>query len=244
MKDDPQGPRVDAYKELVDRLKPPALFVELPRTGQGTDNWVLACPVDKEQVVARAIDRMFKGDRKARHLKFGEHGIWELLPLAVAVQAKNGNGPNKPQARKAGDWPASVIAVHNGLLLLGGSPEAVRRLFRPDGQLAQNADYQACTATLNRLAGKNCSARLFFRLGDLERQTLTELQTGMIKDSQFLTQIMRGLLLAGPDRPGGGIDFKKLPKPAAVAGLLKGYGGGSCDLTEDTWSLVLTLSGN
>ncbi len=223
LKDDPVGPRVDLRKELLARFRSPLWFLDWPGQASNGDTWVIGCPVEQPPAVARAVDRLFQGDRAARRLAFAEHGLWQVQPEKVPA---NGNGQNS-QARPAdlgnGDWtlPASAIGVTRETLLLAGSPDLVRRLFGRSQPLAQDADYRRTTAALDRLAGKS-SLRSFFRLGPLLRQTLTELRESK-------------------PRPNGGIDFRRLPGPDEVASELTGDGGLSARMSGDSWSFVLIL---
>ncbi len=243
LKDDPAGPRVDVRKELVARVRGPLLYLERPRNNDSGDNWMMSSAVEQPTAVARAVDRLFKGDKDARRLPFGEHGLWQVLPETPSGNGKSVSRQDKDKAEPDWTLPASAIGVHKGFLLMAGSPELVRQTFQERPPLARDASYQRTTAALDRLAGKSSSLRLFYRLGPLEQQALSELRAGKNRDGNVLARMMRLLLLAGPDRPGGGIDFKKLPTPDKVASLLIGDAGLSGHLTGDTWSFVLILGG-
>jgi hypothetical protein len=230
LRDDPKGPQVDVHQELLARFRLPQTFLELPRVGKSTSNWLGACPIDREEAVADAVQRLFKGDKAARRLDFGAHGLWQIDPEGKPVDPKAG-----PQR------PAAAASVHKGLIVLASSPEVIRHVFRDERPLAQDADYRRTAAALERLAGKAASVRAFFRLGLLERQTLEELRADKEKVQDLVAAVIRALSLSGPDRPGKGIDFKKLPSPDAVAPLLIGQGGLSADLAGDTWTFVMVL---
>jgi hypothetical protein len=241
LKDDPIGPRVDVRNELLTRFRRPLLVVGMPRTGRSTDDRLFGFPIEEERGVAAVIDRLFKGDSEARRLEFGTHGMWQVYPLGRPPNLKSEaalNGKDEDEKNRA---PSEAVTVHKDMLLTATSPHLIRQLFSEGSPLSGADDYRRVCAGLDRVAGKTASVRLFFRLGPLERQVLAELRAGPKKAAGATTGILRSLFPPSLERPGTGIDFKKLPAPDALATFLEGHGGVSATLTGDTWTFVVTL---
>ena len=234
LKEDSVGPKVDLRKELVDRLRTPVTYLQMPPGDKGSPRWLIASPIVQAAGVADAVDRLFKGDKSAHKLAFGEHGLWQVLPEGTTEQGKE----------KKTDWslPASALGVHKQLLLFASAPELVRQVFTHDQPLARDPAYQAMRADLTRLTGQAASLRLFLRMGLLQRETLAELRSEESKAKTMLGSLLQEVIRSGNKRPGKGIDFKSLPSADDVAAFMGGQGGVSANLTGDTWSMVMILT--
>jgi hypothetical protein len=243
LKEDKVGPRVDLRKELLARFRRPVVFLDAHRLGKSGERWLLAAPVEEETGVADAVDRLFKGDKSAHRLPFGDHGVWQVLPEALPREGpKKEDGPGDGKNKSEWSLPASAVAVHKNLFLIAGSPDLVRQVFGAEKSLVQDADYQRTSSILNQRKDEPVSLRIFFRLGPLEQQALGALRTGDPRPQNLIAGMLLRQTLSGPDWPGRGVDFKKLPSPDEVAAAMGGQGAASANLTGDTWSFTLILT--
>lgn len=170
IKTDPAGPMVDIKNEIVLQLGDRATQVTyfLKPITPDTERTVLIFEISGDaKKLNAAIDKMMIDEEKAGGAKkheFGEHIIWQLLPLEA------GDGRDGAVGRRGDDeeerlMPPASFCVAHGCLLRGSHVDAIKHLLeKPPALLIDAADLKRVNAALDKLTDGDESFRYFDRL--------------------------------------------------------------------------------
>jgi hypothetical protein len=229
---DPDGPRVDLRKEVVDQLQSPLFFLTdlAPKTTR--ERRLVAARVKQDKVVAGALNKLFKDDKSARKLAFGDHGLWEILP-------EKSKKKDKRETNFA--LPASALAVHQSHFLQGATPEMLKEVFAAKDGLAGAPEYQRIMDELTALAGDSACCRVFFRLAGKAGAAYEDFRADKQRD-ELLARWLRTLVVnTAPEQNKTVFDLNTLPVFDKLQIHFTGEGGAVLVSLNDGWSLEITI---
>jgi len=231
LKTDPNGPKIDIYKGLIDHLGTRANLVsdiEIP-VGLKSERLMALIEVKDPATVAKTVEQAFKNDPQAKKRIFRGQTIWEITKEEGLTDASElmieGAGfvsaddaaPKKRTGDDEPKLPNMAITVYAGHLVVGTHVEIVEDLVVRGTRLpnlGQMDDFQRVHAALVKLGAKNDSFRFFARTDESYRATYELLRQGKLPEAEtLLARILNGL--SGPQEEGvirkQEIDGSKLP---------------------------------
>jgi len=152
LKNDPNGPKIDLQKGLVDCLKERATMItdyHLPIDTK-SERWLVAIEVDHPEVVAETVQKAFEHDPSAKRRIIAGHVIWEIIQqdsIHDAPTLRRGRlcggalaGDRSSRRRRRKQADASELSDHGGQ----GAPDCVvaRRLCGSAAEEAGGRQYR------------------------------------------------------------------------------------------------------
>jgi hypothetical protein len=229
---DPDGPRVDLRTQVIDQLQSPLFFLTDLAPNTTKERGLFAARVKQDKVVAGALNKLFKDDKSARKLTFGDHGLWEILPEK-----------SKKKDKRDTDFalPASALAVHQSYFLQGTTPAMLKEVLAAGDALAGAPEYQRIMDELTALAGDSACYREFFRLagkaGAAYEDFRADKQLGELPAKWLRTLVVN----TAPDQNKTAFDLGKLPVFDKLQMHFAGEGGAVLVSLNDGWSLEITI---
>lgn len=255
LRDDPDGPRVDIRKDLVEHLGDRITLLtdnSLPIDIK-SERLLFAIEVKSPEAVKKTIDKMMQVDPNAQEvtLDTGEK-IWKIVnenpAFAEAVpdiMLDDGgelglSGDEEEQDQDGPKLPNSAIGVINGHLLVASHVEFIAEVaknFKAKESLNSAADYQAVSEFLSRMSAGEHSLRAFSRTATTYQGTYELIRQGKMPQGETLLATALNKLF-GEDEDGierkQQIDGSKLPEFSKVAKYF-GTAGFAMTTQEDGW---------
>ena len=230
--DDPHGPKIDIYKELINHLGERATVltdITVPVHLKSERQMVLI-EVKDTKIVAKTLEKAFKADPAAIKRIFKEHTIWEIKQEETLAEGDElmieGAGFVSEKKKEVKDeeedepvLPNMAVTVFEGHLVVSTHIELRRRAYHSrqgpeesggDGRL-QTGTYGAGESRHERTA--KTSIRYFNRTDETFRHTYEMIKIGKLPESESMfARILNGMLSEDEDtvrKPE--IDGSKLP---------------------------------
>jgi len=262
LKIDPNGPRIDIYKEFIDHFGARATLLSDVKLPVDIKSERLLAVVELKgagsaAVVAKTIEKAFKDDPQAKRRVYQGQVIWEITQdesLAEETELMiEGAGfvstqAPKEQEKKKDDeetkLPNMAITVFLDHLVVSTHVDFIQDFIahhaKGGGNLGLANDYQRVRAELTALGSDNDSFLFFSRTDESYRATYELLQQGKLPEAEtVLARLLNALL--GPKEEGAvrppEIDGSKLPNFDLVKKYL-GPGGLFAQTEEGGWWLV------
>jgi hypothetical protein len=237
LRDDPNGPKVDLVKDLVNNLGQRATFITdyiMPITPT-SERTCLGITAADEKALALAVRKSMETDPNVKHRFFQGHDIWEMTEEAVAAPEVEIEDPNRPQqsrkplrervaerdqgAEEEGMperlLPRSAVTVARGHLFIASHVDFLEKILSqdPNTSLSSQADYKLVMQEMQSLGAGQESFRLFVRQGRAVRPTYELIRVNKLPEAQTLlaTAINRLLTKEGETSRTAQIDGSKLP---------------------------------
>ncbi len=254
LENDPNGPRVNVRRDLIQHLGHRVTFFSdcthpiTPRS----ERFVAAVEVTNTEAVAKTINQALQADPTARRQEVQGLAVWEIVneeedeDLTLTVEfSTTGLGFGAPQEaepqEKAPALPNAAVAVVDGRLLISSHVEYLKEIVAglPQHSLAQSSDYVRTSEALERLgAGHECS-RIFSRSDETYHATYELIREGRMPDSESLLGKLLNRLK--PEEMKGRrpqhIDGSKLPEFDVVRRYL-GPAGIFTEAHDQGWTLT------
>jgi hypothetical protein len=254
---DPNGPRINIRRELIDHLAERVTVladVKLP-VDTKSERLLVLVEVAKPDVVAKALEKAFKGDpaAKKRVTKEGQI-IWELTqdePLAeddTDFQIEGAGFVSKEETAAADDeeepedrvLPNMAMTVFKGHLVVSTHVdyiiEFIERFGKPEN-LAGTPEFKQVDAALKRLGSASDSFRFFTRTDESYRATYELVKQNKLPQSETMLARLLNTMFK-PQEEGGvrkqAIDGKLLPDFEKVVQYF-GPGGMYVQSEKDGW---------
>jgi hypothetical protein len=251
---DPNGPRVDIRKGLIEHAGQRVMFFtdyRLPITPQ-SERWMLALEVTDPAVVTRTLQKAMSADPNAKQRKIGGLDIWEIVEEeATEVEQRKTSGPpgvGSPKKQEEDEEEEKVnpllkhaaLGVVRGYLLVASHVDFMAEVIQrkdKDPTLDKAPDYLAVDAALRGIGAGMNSFRHFGRTDKAYRPTYELIQQGKMPEAETLFGSLLNKWL-GPEEEGvlreQQIDGRKLPDFEKVRPYL-GPGGLFADTEDDGW---------
>ncbi len=256
---DPNGPRINIRRELIDHLAERVTVladVKLP-VDTKSERLLVLVEVAKPDVVAKALEKAFKGDpaAKKRVTKEGQI-IWELTqdePLAedeTDFQIEGAGFVSKEEAAVEQEeepedrvLPNLAMTVFKGHLVVSTHVEYIIEFLERHAKgpnLAATPDFIKVDVALKRLGSANDSFRFFTRTEESYRATYELIKQNKLPQSEtMLARLLNAMFK--PQEEGAvrkqAIDGKLLPDYEKVAKYF-GAGGVYVQSEKDGWFIV------
>ena len=267
LKFDALGPMIDIEKELVDQLGERVTLVSDVKIPVDLKSERLIVAIEllgpkSAAVVAKTLDKAFKGDPAAKKREFHGHVIWELIneatdePEAFQVEGvgpvagKGGGGGDEKEGEaeeeSAPILPNMAFTVVNGQLFVGTHVEFMEEVIGKGGvapPMIKSNDYLRISEALTRLGATKDSFRFFTKTDESYRGTYELLKQGKLPQAETLfAKLLNGMLGTGEkgEVRKQEIDGSKLPEFTSVQKYL-GPAGSYVHSEEDGWFIVGVL---
>jgi len=253
MATDPDGPRVDIRKEIVQHLATRATVIGEPKLPITTKSEQILAMVELKNVepVRKAINRLMESDADARKHVIGDVIVWEIVPEQPPVEipeldvfdpydTDTEEDKKKAQEKKLTVPKNSAITVAKGHLIVANHIDYLKMFLKQADQeqgLAAAADYSAVQQALGGLGADVDAFRMFTRTDQAYRTTYELLRTGKMPEAETILGKLLNRLLASEDSDEPReqqIDGSKLPPFTAVAKYL-GPAGTYVRSVDDGW---------
>lgn len=259
---DPNGPRINIRKELVDHLAERVTVlsdVKVP-IDMKSERVLVLVEVKKPDIVAKALEKAFKNDpaAKKRLTKEG-HTIWELTQdEGLAEDATSGfeiegtgfvsnqqGSKDEELAAEAEDpvLPNMAMTVFQGHLIVSTHVEYIIEFLERAGKgagLDATAEFKVVDAALKRLQSNFDSFRFFTRTEESYRGTYELVKQNKLPQSETMVARLLNAMFK-PQEEGAlrkqAIDGSKLPEYEAVMKYF-GPGGFYIQSERDGWLIV------
>lgn len=218
LKSDPNGPKIDIYKGLVDQLGTRANLISdisLP-VNVKSERMMVLLDIKDAATVAKTVEQAFKSDPQAKKRTFRGQTIWEITQEEgvaeaaelkiegtdfVAAQEPESNADEDSDEAKL---PNMAITVFMNHLVVSTHLDFIEDLVVRSSRspnLGGMDDFQRVQVALDKLGGKNDSFRFFARTDESYRATFELLKQGKLPEAEtMLARILNGLL--GPQEEG------------------------------------------
>ncbi len=256
MATDPDGPRVDIRKEIVQHLATRATLIGEPKLPITTKSEQILAMVELKNVepVRKAINRLMESDADARKHVIGDVIVWEIVPEQPPVEVpdlevfdpydtdveEEEEEEEKKKEKKLTVPKNSAITVAKGHLIVSNHIDYLKKFLQQSDDatgLGNAADFQAVQQALEGLGAGTDSFRMFTRTDLAYRTTYELLKAGKMPEAETILAKVLNRLMADEDSDEPRkqqIDGSKLPPFSAVAKYL-GPAGTYVRSTEDGW---------
>jgi hypothetical protein len=227
-----------------------------------SERLLFAIEVKDSKAVAKAIAKLFKGDKTVARREFNGQIIWEIIgdqtptPTAPMIEMpKFGDAPAVPPARpfkkkKSDDGededpprllPHAAVTVWQGNLMIASHMDFLMKIVAPEKKpdlLSDEADYKAVGEEIKKFDAKK-SVRFFSRTDEEYRPTYELIRQNKMPESESLfARLLNGLF--GEKKKGVArrqkIDGRELPEYKMVRRYL-GPAGLQTTSEPDGWFL-------
>jgi hypothetical protein len=260
LKSDPNGPKIDIYKGLVNLLGTRAHLLSDVRVPVGlkSERMMGVIEVKDAATVAKTVEQAFKNDPQAKKRIFRGHTIWEitqeegvaeesseLMIEGAGFVATTEAAPKKEDKPKDDDkkLPNMAITVYKSYLVVGTHVDFIEELIKrgeDPTNLIKMQDFQRVHDALIKLGAKNDSVRFFSRTDESYRATYELLKQGKLPEAETMLARLLNAMFA-PAEEGAvrkqEIDGSKLPDFDQVKKYL-GPGGVYAQSEDDGWWVV------
>jgi hypothetical protein len=266
LKTDPNGPMIDIYAGLVNHLGTRATLlsdVKLP-VDLKSERLMALVELTDPGVVAKTLEKAFKGDPQAKKHLFRGQTIWEITQeenlaeeseiMIEGAEFVTTAAPAKPDEKDTGKdkdkdndkekkLPNTAITVYLGHLVVSTHVDFIEDLIKSAGaakNLAAMDDYQRVRKSLTALGSQHDSVHFFSRTDESYRATYELLKQGRLPEAETILARLLNTML-GPNEDGvvrkQEIDGSKLPDFDKVKQYL-GPGGVYAQSENDGWWIV------
>lgn len=258
MRLDPNGPRIDIHKDLVNHLKTRVTMISDVRLPIAIDSerLLFAIEVNNPEIIAKTVQKAFEGDPQARRRvmkdeKGQEHIILEIiseeetsLETELTIEGAEFVAVAEEEEEEQPLLPNMAITVFNGHLMIATHldflEETINKTVTATPTLEKDADYVRVNDSLTRLGSKTDSFRFYSQTSETFRPTYELLRQGKLPEAETMfARMLNGLL--GPDEEGvvrkQEIDGAKLPEFEAVQTYL-GPSGLFVQSEDEGWIIV------
>ena len=251
LKSDPNGPRIDLRKDLIDHMgKRVSFFADyrMPITPT-SERWLLAFEVTNPGAVAKTLDKAMKADPDATKRVVGKQTVWEIKreegPADVEELEIDGLGFGEFEEEEEEEEGGPLLdhaafAVTRGHLMVASHLDFLQDVFKIAGgqqSLAKAPDFIRVSDALKKIGAGNNSFRVFSRTDKAYHTTYELIRQGKMPeaDSMFGNLLNRML---GPEEEGvlreQQIDGDKMPEFEKIREYF-GPAGLFVDSEEDGW---------
>jgi hypothetical protein len=220
LRDDPNGPRIDLRKELMEKLGNRVTMVsdyKLPITTT-SERLLFAVEAKDEAAVAKALEKSMKNDPSAKKRVVEGRVIWEIveeeepavpsISLEVPSLTPRKDSPKKDpdeEDKQAHFLPHGAITVAYGQLMVASHIDFLLKVLKPvppADRLAKNKEFQQVWDTIARKLGIKAQCARSFSFTDEEFRPTYELirQGKMPESDSLLSRVLN--TLSGASRQG------------------------------------------
>jgi len=251
LKNDPNGPRIDLRKDLIDQLgKRVSFFADyrLPITPT-SERWLVALEVTNPAAVAKTLDRAMEADPDATKRVIGKHTVWEIerdeAPAEVEELEIDGPGFGEFDEEEEEEEGAPLLdhaafTVTHGYLMVASHLDFIEEvLTKAGGQqtLAKAKDFTRVNDALKKLGAGINSFRFFTRTDKAYHTTYELIRQGKMPEAESMFGNLLNRML-GPEEEGvvreQQIEGEKLPEFEKIRKYL-GPAGMFVESEEDGW---------
>lgn len=255
LKTDPNGPKIDIYKGLIDHLGTQAKLISDVRLPVGLQSERMMGMIELKDaaIVARTVEQAFKNDPQAKKRIFRGHAIWEISQEEVVAEGSelmieggfvSSEDATAQQQQAANDkLPNMAVTVCHDHLVIATHIDFIEDLItkaNDPAPLATSSDFQRVQEALVKLGAKNDSFRFFTRTDKSFEATYELLRQGKLPQAETMLARLLNAFLA-PEEEGvmrkQEIDGSKLPEFDAVKKYL-GPGGIYAQTEPTGWWVV------
>lgn len=258
IKSDPDGPQVDIRQELIAYLGTQATLItdhNLPIAPECQRNLFAAATTD-EAAMAKAIERVLKGDPSVAKHEFEGVTLWEIkeeeLPAdsvgSLAVEGAPPIGQDAgagddvaPEEEMQGGLPTSAICVAHGHLMIASHLDYLKKILQGAGKapnLNQDPLVEQSLQQLADLGVDTRSMRVFIRTEKALRPNYELLRMGKATDAKSPLGRLMKTFGSDPERqPKDKFDGSKLPEFEKIADRL-GTHSAAVKSEEDGWTII------
>lgn len=230
LKEDPHGPKIDLRKELIELLDHRISIVtdyQMPIT-TSSERILIGIQVkkDTDKDVAKAIEKMMKGDPSAKQRKEGDLVIWEIVEEeseANGPEVQFGDEPDmnldlkkKPVKTEDRLFPHAAITVVNGQLYIASHLDFLQKILKPHESrdlLRNAADFQLVNDTIEALQPKEKCVRVFSRTDEEYHATYEMIRENKMPESEsMLARVLNQLFGEGKKHRQQKLDGSQLPE--------------------------------
>jgi len=260
LKTDPNGPKIDIHKGLVDHLGTRATLLSDVRVPVDTKSERLMglIEVTDPTTVAKTVEQAFRNDPQAKRREFRGQVIWEITQneglaeetelmiegagfVSAGATVAAPGAPMKEEEEKK--LPNMAITVFQGHLVIATHVDFIEDLIAQAGNsmhLGNMEDFRRVRQALTQLGSKNDSFQFFSRTDESYRATYELVKQNKLPQAEtMLARLLNAML--GPKEDGAvrkqEIDGSKLPDFEQVKKYL-GPGGLYAQTEENGWWLV------
>jgi len=251
---DPNGPKIDLRKALINRLGTKVLVMSdyaLPISPK-SERLLFAAQIDDAPQVAAALETIFKDDPLADRRVIDGHTVWEIRPEEDEELEELKVNFGNPAADDEADEeplkiPNSAVTVEHNYLLAATSIEFLASVLNPlptDERITANPDFQAINDALAALGADAECCRFFARTDVTYRASYELIRQGKMPEAETVLGRLLNRLL-GPEEEGvlrkQRINGQNLP-PYEVVGKHLGPAGLFVRTLDEGWMMTgLTL---
>jgi hypothetical protein len=203
LKTDPHGPKIDLRKELIELLDQRITVVtdyQMPIT-TSSERILIGIQVkkDKDQDVAKAIEKSMKGDPNAKPRKVGDLVIWEIVEQEESdsgvPEVQFGDEPSlnvekkKPMKGEDRLFPHAAITVVKGQLFVASHMDFLQKILKSHESrdlLRNAADYQLVNETIDGMQPKENCVRVFSRTDEEYHPTYELIRQNKMPESESM----------------------------------------------------------
>lgn len=218
LEEDPNGPRINMQKDVVDHLATRASVltdVKMP-VKVDSERFLIAIELKDAKAFKKTLNKILEGDPNAELLEIDDEEIWEIItdsdedpeidiegPGFDDFDSEEDNGGNGGGQGLMGD---SAMAVINGHLLIASHADAILEVMRRKKnapKLADASDYIAVQKALATIGStKKDTGRLFSRVDEEMKAPYEFLREGNMPKSKGLLGRMLNQVLSSEDEEG------------------------------------------
>ena len=202
LRNDPQGPRVDLGRELIEHLGQRVTLVTDYRTPitPSSEQILLAVEVrpGEDADVAKAIAKLMGKDPTVRNVKFKGRSIWQVVEQD---EPKDGGLDDNGDEREEWLFPHGAITVADGQLFIASDFEILAKALtphQPQELLRNDAEYRLVNESIENMQPEDNCLRVFSRAGE-EYRLFYELirRNKMPEGESMLCRLLNQLLGEG-----------------------------------------------
>ncbi|MCH8922409.1 MAG: hypothetical protein IIA67_04595 [Planctomycetes bacterium] len=265
LKNDPDGPMVDVEKNIVGQLSNRITVMTANKEPIGLDSERLVIIIDVKNmaVLAKAVEKMMKGNEAVKKRTYKGRVIWEVTPEEEELPTVEISGPgagllnveddvddDEDDEEDDGGLGAlgvgdhSAITVTDGHLIIASHLDILKRILdgsAPADRLAAALDYQLVNTRLQALTAGRQSVKFFSRTDEEYRVNYEMLRRGKMPEAKTVMGAVLNALLGEGGRKKtvrkAKIDGKKLPSYDVVRRYL-GPAGLAITTEQDGWFIT------
>lgn len=221
LKNDPQGPRVDLQKEIVDQLQAPVFFAS--KSSDQSSAILFGATVVNEQTLTSAMTRFYSGDSNAQKLAEKKYAAWSISPL---------------DEMEVGIREPYVVVIRDGYFMVAPTIELIEIAFNSKS----DSSIQFASEEAKRQLGEMTCLHYVVQMQALAEMKHAQLALGKVDGllGQIISQLKLEDSLTATDR-------SKLPEFAEVKNYFDSNLQMTGKMTESGWKLwieVGSLSNN
>jgi hypothetical protein len=258
LKTDPNGPKIDIYKGLVDHFGTRFNLltdVRLPITTK-SERVMGVIEVKDQDIVAQTLEKAFKNDPQAKKRVFQGQTIWEItqedgiaeesdlmIEGAGFVNTEEAAPAKSKEKEEEAKLPNMAVTAFAGHLIVGTHVDFVEDFIKRANyptSLGKMEDFQRVHEALNKLGSKNDSIRFFSRTDESYRATYELLKQNKLPEAEtMLARLLNAMMSNGEEGAvrKQEIDGAKMPDFELVKKYL-GPGGVYAQTEKEGWWVV------